>query len=45
MISGTIVTLMFYPLDTIKKTLQTNGGRGFLNNYSTTLDCIMKLPG
>ena len=44
MLSGALVTMILYPLDTIKKTVQTNGGRGFLNSFTDTKDCLMKLP-
>ena len=43
-ISSTMVSLVCYPLDTLKKTAQTNGGRGFFNNYANTLDILRRVP-
>lgn len=43
MISGILVTMILYPLDTIKRTIQTNGGRGFKNSYVDSLDCLYKI--
>jgi len=40
MLSGLLVTLLLYPLDTVKRSLQTNGGRGFLSIYSGSIDCV-----
>lgn len=42
-LSGMVVTMMLYPLDTIKRSMQTNGGRGFLTLYSSSFDCAKKL--
>jgi hypothetical protein len=35
MLSSLLMTTFLYPLDTLKKTMQTNGGRGFHNSYTT----------
>ncbi len=43
MISGIIVTLILYPLDTVKRTMQTNGGRGFKTSYLNSVDCLYKI--
>jgi hypothetical protein len=45
MLSSTLVSLLIYPLDTLKKTAQTNGGRGFMGNFSSSWDVCTKLPG
>jgi len=44
MVAGTLMTLIVYPLDTMKKTAQVNGGRGFLNNYSKLPELAVRLP-
>lgn len=43
LISGLLVTTLLYPLDTVKRSLQTNGGRGFLSIYSGSIDCAQKI--
>ena len=43
MLSGLLVTLLLYPLDTIKRSMQTNGGRGFLSIYTNSIDCAKKM--
>lgn len=43
MLSGLLVTLLLYPLDTIKRSLQVNGGRGFLSIYANSVDCANKM--
>lgn len=43
MISGMLISLMLYPLDTAKRCMQVNGGRGFLQAYKSSFDCVTKL--
>ena len=40
LVSGSLVTLLVYPFDTIKKCMQTNGGRGFFNQYTSPIDAF-----
>lgn len=44
MISGSMITLLLYPLDTCKKINQVNGGRGFNNSYTGFMDVARKAP-
>jgi len=44
MISGALISTLLYPLDTIKRCAQLNGGRGSLHLYPTPLDAITKIP-
>lgn len=37
------ISLLLYPLDTVKRCMQLNGGRGQLSNYKSYADCFKKL--
>jgi Mitochondrial carrier protein len=37
-----LISLLLYPLDTAKRLLQLNGGRGSLAQYRSTLDVFTK---
>lgn len=43
-LSSLIMTTILYPLDTLKKTMQTNGGRGFHNSYSSNMEVMTRAP-
>ena len=42
MVSGMLMGLFLYPFDTMKRSLQLNGGRGFMTLYKSPVDCITK---
>jgi hypothetical protein len=44
MVAGSLVTLLVYPLDTIKKTAQLSGGRGYMNTYNKLPELMVRLP-
>lgn len=44
MVAGSLVTLLVYPLDTIKKTAQCSGGRGYMNTYNKLPELMVRLP-
>ena len=44
MISGTLISLLLYPLDTMKRAAQLDGGLGFKKLYSGPLQLVQQLP-
>lgn len=42
-VSSIVLSLVLYPLDTVKRCMQLNGSRGHFNNYKSSLDCIKKI--
>jgi len=41
--SSFIMSLLLYPLDTVKRNMQLNGSRGCMSNYKGSLDCMSSL--
>ena len=41
--SSFVMSLLLYPLDTVKRNMQLNGSRGCANNYKGSLDCLTSL--
>ena len=39
MISGTLLALILYPLDTFKRNSQLNGGIGYRNAFTDPYEC------
>lgn len=44
LLSGLLVSSLLYPFDTAKRSMQMNGGRGSLNSYKSSIECLFKLP-